>query len=188
MQVMSHQKPWPNLDAYKAVLRSQSTSTDPIFFAIRLKQSGRLCGQTSFLDNNAQNGVTEIGHIWFAPELQRTRAATEVLFLMLSHAFDDLNYRRTQWRCNSLNQKSRTAARRLGFRFEGIFYNHLIFKGKNRDTAWYSILDTEWPEVRSIIKPWLGDENFDARGGPLTSLAENMQNRTSPKRNNDDLS
>jgi len=107
---------------------------------------------------------------------------------MLSHAFDDLNYRRMQWRCNALNQKSRTAARRLGFRFEGIFYNHLIFKGKNRDTAWYSILDTEWPEVRSIIKPWLGDENFDARGGPLTSLAENMQNRTSPKRNNDDLS
>jgi hypothetical protein len=106
---------------------------------------------------------------------------------MLSHAFDDLNYRRMQWRCNSLNQKSRTAARRLGFRFEGVFYNHLIFKGKNRDTAWYSILDTEWPEVRSIIEHWLGHDNFDATGSSLTSLAQNMQTRTNPKRNSDDL-
>ena len=179
--------PWPNVDAYKEVLRSQSASTDPIFYAIRSKQSGRACGQASFLDNNAQHGVTEIGHIWFAPELQRTRAATEALFLMLSHAFDDLNYRRMQWRCNSLNQKSRTAARRLGFRFEGVFYNHFIFKGKNRDTAWYSILDTEWPEVRSIIEHWLGHDNFDATGSPLTSLAQNMQTRTNPKRNPDDL-
>ena len=179
--------PWPNVEAYKAVLRAQSASTDPIFYAIRLKHSGKVCGQASFLDNHAQHGVTEIGHIWFAPELQRTRAATEALFLMLSHAFDDLNYRRMQWRCNSLNQKSRTAARRLGFRFEGIFYNHLIFKGKNRDTAWYSILDTEWPQVRSIIKYWLSDDNFDATGRPLTSLAENMQTRSNPDRDSDGL-
>jgi RimJ/RimL family protein N-acetyltransferase len=179
--------PWPDLDSYRSVLRSQSASTDPIFYTIRSKLTGRACGQASFLDNHAQHGVTEIGHIWFAPELQRTRAGTEALFLMLSHAFDGLNYRRMQWRCNSLNQKSRTAAKRLGFRFEGIFYNHLIFKGKNRDTAWYSILDTEWPEVRSIIQHWLSDENFDAVGAPLTSLAQNMQIRTSPDRDSGGL-
>ena len=140
-------------------------------------QSGRACGQASFLDTHAQNGVTEIGHIWFAPELQRTRAATEALFLMLKHAMDDLGYRRMLWRCNSLNAKSRQAARRLGFRFEGIFYNHLIFKGKNRDTAWYSILDDEWPEVRDIIANWLSDQNFDANGAPKSSLFEMMEAR-----------
>jgi len=134
------------------------------------------------LDNNAQNGVTEIGHIWFAPELQRTRAATETLFLMLCYAFDDLKYRRMQWRCNSLNQKSRGAAHRLGFRFEGIFYNHLIFKGKNRDTAWYSILDSEWQEVRAIIGNWLKLENFDDAGVPLTSLIDKMSQRTNSGR------
>jgi RimJ/RimL family protein N-acetyltransferase len=169
--------PWPDVESYTATIRSQSASVDPIFYAIRLNITGSVCGQASFLDNNAQNGVTEIGHIWFGPELQRTRAATEALFLMLCHAFDDLKYRRMQWRCNSLNKKSRTAAKRLGFRFEGIFYNHLIFKGKNRDTAWYSILDTEWTDVRSIIQNWLDQSNFDKNGVPLTSLSEKMQQR-----------
>jgi len=170
--------PWPNLESYQLTLRAQSASVDPVFYAIRSNQTGRVCGQASFLDNNAQNGVTEIGHIWFAPELQRTRAATEALFLMLCYAFDDLKYRRMQWRCNALNQKSRGAAHRLGFRFEGIFYNHLIFKGKNRDTAWYSILDSEWQEVRTVIGNWLKLENFDNAGVPLTSLTDKMSQRT----------
>lgn len=101
---------------------------------------------------------------------------------MLCYAFDDLKYRRMQWRCNSLNQKSRGAAHRLGFRFEGIFYNHLIFKGKNRDTAWYSILDSEWQEVRAIIGNWLKLENFDDAGVPLTSLIDKMSQRTNSGR------
>ena len=170
--------PWPDVEAYASVLRTQSASTDPIFYAIRSNKTGKYCGQASFLDNHAQNGVTEIGHIWFAPELQRTRGATEALFLMLKYAMDDLGYRRMQWRCNSLNAKSRGAARRLGFRFEGIFYNNLIFKGKNRDTAWYSILDDEWPEVRGKIESWLAPENFDAGGAPRSSLLGVMEDRS----------
>lgn len=138
---------------------------------------GKAVGQASFLDIHAQNGVIEIGHIWFGPELQRTRGATEVLFLMIQHAMDDLGYRRMQWRCNALNAKSRTAARRLGFRFEGIFYNNLIFKGMNRDTAWYSILDDEWPEVREHMETWLAPSNFDENGRAKSSLSQVMQDR-----------
>lgn len=170
--------PWPDVVSYRATLRQQSACFDPVFYAIRPLASGVACGQASFLDIHAQNGVVEIGHIWFAPELQRSRAATEALFLMLRYAMDDLGYRRMQWRCNSLNEKSRRAAQRLGFRFEGVFYNHLITKGKNRDTAWYSILDDEWPEVRSHIENWLSDENFDTSGAPLSSLHEQMQKRS----------
>jgi len=170
--------PWPSVDAYSNTLRQQSSSFDPIFYTIRSRATGKACGQASFLDMHAQNGVIEIGHIWFGPDLQRTRGATEALFMMLKYAMDDLGYRRMQWRCNSLNEKSRQAARRLGFRFEGIFYNHLIFKGKNRDTTWYSILDDEWPEVRGIIETWLSDGNFNADGEPQSSLSELMQQRS----------
>lgn len=169
--------PWPDVTAYAATLRQQSASFDPVFYTICDRGTGRACGQASFLDINAQNGVIEIGHIWFAPELQQTRGATEALYLMLRYAMSDLGYRRMQWRCNSLNAKSRRAAHRLGFRFEGIFYNHLIFKGRNRDTAWYSILDDEWPEVRRHIEVWLQLDNFDASGAPRTSLSAIMQSR-----------
>lgn len=169
--------PWPDLGSYQATLRAQSASFDPVFFTIRCNDSGRACGQASFLDIHAQNGVIEIGHIWFSPELQRTRGATEALFLMLCYAMDELGYRRMQWRCNALNAKSRGAARRLGFRFEGIFYNNLIFKGMNRDTAWYSILDDEWPEVRARIAAWLAADNFDAEGRANTSLSAVMDAR-----------
>ncbi len=174
--------PWADVDAYAAAIRSQSASLDPVFYAIRCKESGRACGQASYLDINAQNGVTEIGHIWFGPELQRTRGATEALFLLLCYAMDDQGYRRMQWRCNALNARSRSAARRLGFRFEGIFYNNLIFKGMNRDTAWYSILDDEWPEVREKIGGWLDPSNFDIDGKPLSSLSSSMKDRSPSKR------
>ncbi|MGI9415348.1 MAG: GNAT family N-acetyltransferase [Hyphomicrobiales bacterium] len=170
--------PWVSVESYMDTLRQQSSSMDPIFYTIRSHASGKACGQASFLDIHPQNGVIEIGHIWFGPGLQRTRGATEALFLMLCQAMDDLGYRRMQWRCNALNEKSRAAARRLGFRFEGIFYNHLIFKGKNRDTSWYSILDDEWPEVRDIIGNWLDDGNFGSDGEAKTSLSELMKNRS----------
>ena len=170
--------PWPDEAAYRAVLRQQTASFDPVFFAVRTLDNNRVCGQTSYLDIDAGNGVIEIGNIWFGPELQRSRGSTEALFLMLCYAMDDLGYRRMQWRCNSLNRRSRHAAARLGFRFEGIFYNHLIFKGKNRDTTWYSILDDEWPEVRGKIEQWLAPANFDDDGAPKTSLFEAMQDRS----------
>ena len=174
--------PWPDEEAYRATLAQQAASFEPIFFAIRDLTTNQVCGQASFLDMNPINGVIEIGHIWFGPSLQKTRAATEALFLMLSHAMDDLKYRRMEWRCNALNQGSRKAAARLGFRFEGIFFNHMIFKGKNRDTAWYSILDNEWPEVRAIISQWLDNANFDEQGLALSSLGELMHKRANHRR------
>ncbi|MEX3010093.1 GNAT family N-acetyltransferase [Hoeflea sp. TYP-13] len=174
--------PWPDVASYAATLRQQSASFDTIFYAIREHAGGTACGQASFLDIHPEDGVIEIGHIWFSPKLQRSRAATEALYLMLCHAMDGLGYRRMQWRCNALNSKSRNAARRLGFRFEGIFYNNLIFKGMNRDTAWYSILDDEWPDVRALISEWLDPSNFDAAGKARTSLSEAMKNRPDRER------
>ena len=169
--------PWASVEDYTATMRSQSATFDTIFYAIRPLDSEHFEGQSSYLDINPLMGVIEIGHIWFGQRLVRTRAATEALYLMIRYAMDDLGYRRMHWRCNSLNEKSRQAARRLGFRFEGIFYNHMIFKGKNRDTAWYSILDDEWPEVCEILEAWLDESNFDASGAAKTSLYESMMAR-----------
>jgi len=174
--------PWPSVEAYEATLRAQSSSFDTIFFAIRSLETGTVSGQSSFLHIDPQNGVIEIGHIWFGPELQRTRAATEALYLMIKYAMDDLKYRRMEWRCNAKNNKSRLAAGRLGFRFEGVFHNHMISKGKNRDTSWYSILDDEWPEVRGILEAWLDESNFDEEGKAQTSLKEQMKNRAASTR------
>ena len=169
--------PWPDLESYTAVLKQQAAAFEPIFFAIRSLESGEVCGQASFLDIQPTNGVIEIGHIWFGPQLQRTRAATEALYLMIRYAMDELGYRRMEWRCNALNQGSRKAADRLGFRFEGLFYNHMIFKGKNRDTAWYSILNNEWPVLREIIEAWLSPTNFDESGKAKHSLTEQVRCR-----------
>ncbi len=171
------QGPWPDLEAYTAHTRANAGAQDRIFYALRLIPEGPAAGQASFMDIQPGNGVIEIGYIWFAPSLQRTRAATEAMYLMLNHAMTDLRYRRMQWRCNALNAKSRAAARRLGFRYEGIFYNHLIYKGLNRDTAWYSILDDEWPDVKERLEAWLSPDNFDSTGQTNSSLSETMQSR-----------
>ena len=169
--------PWPDLQSYTTFIRTQSASQDTIFYALRDHSSDTICGQASFLDINAGMGSIEIGHIWFGPSLQQTRAATEALYLMIAHAMDDLAYRRMQWRSNSLNTKSRAAAKRLGFRFEGVSYNHMIAKGKNRDTAWYSILDNEWPSIKAQFEVWLADDNFDAAGVAKASLRSLMEDR-----------
>jgi RimJ/RimL family protein N-acetyltransferase len=169
--------PWPSLEAYTAALREQSAAFDRIFYALRPGEGGPVAGQASYLDIHPQNGVIEIGSIWFGSTLRRTRAATEALYLLIRYAMDELGYRRMQWRCNAENANSRNAARRLGFRFEGIFYRHMIYKGKNRDTAWYSILDEEWPELRAIFEAWLLPANFDAHGTAKVSLSQMMQAR-----------
>jgi RimJ/RimL family protein N-acetyltransferase len=169
--------PWPDVEQFGAWLSQNAASFDYIWYAFRLVATGEIRGMAAFMDMKPTQGVIEIGGIWFAPEMQRTRAATEALFLMLDHAMSDLRYRRMQWRCNALNQKSRNAARRLGFKYEGIFYNHMIFKGLNRDTAWYSILDSDWPAVRDIMAAWLHGNNFDAEGTALSSLTEAMSAR-----------
>jgi RimJ/RimL family protein N-acetyltransferase len=164
--------PWTDAATFRSWLRDCAAAHDPIFFAIRDKGSGRACGMASYLNIVPKNGSIEIGHIWLAPALQRTRAATEALFLLMRHTMDDLRYRRLEWKCDALNAPSRRAARRLGFRFEGIFHQHMIVKGRNRDTAWYSIMDHEWPAVRANIAAWLADDNFDAAGRQKRSLSD----------------
>jgi RimJ/RimL family protein N-acetyltransferase len=126
----------------------------------------------SYLRIEPEHRVIEIGHIWFAPILQRTRQATEAIYLMARHAFDDLGYRRLEWKCNALNAASRRAAERFGFTFEGIFRQHMIIKGQNRDTAWFSIIDGEWPRVRATFEEWLAQENFDLDGRQRRSLSQ----------------
>ena len=174
--------PWPDKEAYHSSLKANAAAQDRIFYALRPLPGGPAAGQASFMDMHPGNGVIEIGYIWFGPSLQRTRAATESMYLMIDHAMTDLRYRRMQWRCNALNAKSRGAARRLGFRYEGTFYNHLIFKGLNRDTAWFSILDDEWPDVKARLETWLADENFDADGQTKQSLAALMEDRPPSRR------
>jgi RimJ/RimL family protein N-acetyltransferase len=119
-----------------------------------------------------EHGTIEIGNIWFAPALQRTAAATEAIFLLARHAFDELGYRRLEWKCNALNAPSRNAALRFGFRFEGVFEQHRVVKGRNRDTAWFAITDVRWPLLREAFTQWLEPANFDPAGAQRRSLTE----------------
>jgi RimJ/RimL family protein N-acetyltransferase len=162
--------PFENLSGFEAWLGAMTANPDRCVFAFRDKPSGRAGGMATYLDIRPPHGAIEVGYIWFAPSVQRTPWATEALFLMLRHAFDDLKYRRMQWRCNALNEKSRAAALRLGFTYEGLFYQHMVVKGYNRDTAWYSILDSEWPRIRANLEAWLAPANFDEQGRQKQSL------------------
>jgi RimJ/RimL family protein N-acetyltransferase len=150
----------------------RAASQDPIFYAVVDRATGAARGMASFMRIDPEHRVIEIGHIWFAPVLSRTRQATEAIYLMARHAFDDLGYRRLEWKCNSLNEASRRAAERFGFTFEGIFRQHMIIKGRNRDTAWYSIIDGEWPLRRAAFEAWLSPDNFDSSGVQRRSLSE----------------
>lgn len=163
--------PFADAAAFTAWLRDGAAAADPVFYAIRDLASGRASGMAAFLRMAPKDGGIEIGHIWFTPSLQRTRAASEALMLMIRHAFDDLGCRRVEWKCDALNQPSRRAALRLGFRFEGLFFRHMIIKGRNRDTAWYAIIGEEWPERRAAYDAWLDPGNFDAQGRQRRPLA-----------------
>jgi RimJ/RimL family protein N-acetyltransferase len=164
--------PFADLATFTNWARAMADAPDRVVFALRDTATRRAAGMASYLDIRQAHASIEMGYIWIAPFLQRTRQSTEALFLMLRHAFDDLGYRRVQWRCNALNDKSRAAALRLGFTFEGIFFQHMVVKGRNRDTAWYSIVDSEWPGIRANIEAWLAPENFDAQGRQRRTLAE----------------
>ena len=163
--------PFGDRAAMAAWLEGCAGAKDPRFVAVYDKARERASGMASFLNINPAHGSIEIGHIWFAPPLQRTPAATEALFLMMRHAFDELGNRRLEWKCNALNEASRRAALRLGFRFEGVFHQHMVVKSLNRDTAWFSILDHEWPSLRANFEAWLAPENFDAEGRQKQSLS-----------------
>jgi RimJ/RimL family protein N-acetyltransferase len=156
---------------FDAHLSEQEASTDPRFYAVVDRASGRALGVMSFLRVEPAHGVIEIGHIWFGAELQRTAAATETVYLLARHAFDVLGHRRLEWKCDAANARSQAAARRFGFTYEGTFRQHMIVKGRNRDTAWFSILDHEWPAIRAGFEAWLAPENFDADGRQRRSLA-----------------
>ena len=153
-----------DLDDYREWLRGMTADDDPLLHAIVDGTTGRAIGVAAYLRIDPANGVIEVGHINYSPRLQRTRAATEAMYLMMRRAFDELGYRRYEWKCDSLNAASRAAARRLGFTFEGIFRQAVVYKGRNRDTAWFSIIDAEWPAIRAGFERWLAPENFDNDG------------------------
>lgn len=153
-------------------LKTTAESRDPLFFAIVDEKTGDPEGMAAFLRITPEHGVMEIGHIWFGSALQRTPRATEAIFLMARHTFDDLGYRRLEWKCDASNARSRRAAERFGFRFEGVFRQHMVIKGRNRDTAWFAILDQEWPVLRAAFERWLDPENFDEGGGQSSTLSE----------------
>jgi len=162
--------PFRDFPAFQAWISEFAAAPDRIGFAIHDNKTNRASGMAAYLGIRPLHGSIEMGYIWFAPYLQRTPQSTEAHFLMLRYAFDELKYRRMEWKCNALNQKSRTAALRLGFEFEGIFYQDLVVKGHNRDTAWYSILDAEWPRLRNAFETWLAPGNFDSAGRQKQSL------------------
>jgi RimJ/RimL family protein N-acetyltransferase len=164
--------PFPNQEAFTASLKQKAESQDMVFFAILDNQTGKTLGYASYLRIDPPHKVIEVGNILYTPALQRTVGATEAMYLMARYIFDDLGYRRYEWKCNSLNAPSRRAALRLGFTFEGIFRQHMIIKGRNRDTAWFSMLDSEWPARKAAFERWLDPGNFDSEGRQKRSLSE----------------
>jgi RimJ/RimL family protein N-acetyltransferase len=171
--------PFASVEALEEWLCEAAASEDPLFFAVAPLPEERPLGIVSYLDVTPDAGAIEIGHIWFGTPLQRTVAATEAIFLLARHAFDDLGYRRLEWACNSLNEPSRSAAERFGFRLEGVFRQHQVVKGRNRDTAWYSIVDNEWPATRAAFETWLAPDNFDGDGRQRSSLRDRTATLTS---------
>jgi RimJ/RimL family protein N-acetyltransferase len=163
--------PFPNRRAFDDFLERVSSQTDPLFFAIVDKTSGLAVGYASYLRIEPLHRCIEVGNILYTPRLQQTAGATEAMYLMARHVFEDLAFRRYEWKCNALNEPSRRAATRLGFTFEGIFRQHMIVKGHNRDTAWYSMIDSEWPSRRANFESWLDPSNFDAGGRQKLSLS-----------------
>jgi RimJ/RimL family protein N-acetyltransferase len=164
--------PYESPDHLRQMLTWGETSVDPLYFTLVPTGDERPLGTASYMRITPEQGVIEIGHIWFGAPLQRTTAATEAIYLLLRHAFDDLGYRRVEWKCNALNAASRRAAERFGFTFEGVFRKHMVVKGRSRDTAWYAITDDEWPAIRRGFDAWLGDENFDDDSRQKRSLAD----------------
>ena len=155
--------PFDEVEDYHAWLRGATASVDPLFYAVIEAGTGRAVGVTSYLRIHPQQGSIEVGHLSYSPLLQRTTAATEAMFLMMKWVFDH-GYRRYEWKCDALNESSRAAAQRLGFSFEGIFRRATVYKGRNRDTAWYAITEEEWPLLRDAYTQWLDPANFDAAG------------------------
>jgi len=163
--------PFDTAADYSAWVIQACKSTDPLFFTVLEKATGAPIGVASYLRIQPDNGVAEVGYITFSPALQRTVMATEAMYLMMKRVFDELGYRRYEWKCDALNGPSKQAAKRLGFSYDGLFRQALVYKGRNRDTAWYAILDQDWPRIKAGFEAWLAPENFDADGVQKSPLA-----------------
>lgn len=162
----------PTEAAYWERLERQAAGEDPLFHTILDAETGAPLGLASYLRIDPPNGVIEVGHIHYGPGLQRKAAATEAMALMMARVFDELGYRRYEWKCDSLNAPSRAAALRYGFTFEGIFRNAVVVKGRSRDTAWFSVTEAEWPRLRAAFAAWLDPSNFDTERRQRRGLAE----------------
>jgi RimJ/RimL family protein N-acetyltransferase len=167
--------PFDTFETYRRWMVAMTAVDDPLFFTIVENATAKAVGVASYMRIDPPNGVIEVGHLNFSPALQRTAAATEAMYLMMRRAFDELGYRRYEWKCDSLNAPSRKAAERLGFNYEGLFRQAIIYKNRNRDTAWFSIIDSEWPARKRAFERWLAPENFDAAGRQRQALAEFMR-------------
>jgi RimJ/RimL family protein N-acetyltransferase len=163
--------PYPHFEEYRDFLEQAALRDDPLVHAIVERRSRRAVGVASLMRIDPAPGVIEVGGINYAPPLQRTPAATEAMFLMMRRVFDELGYRRYEWKCDALNAPSRAAALRLGFRYEGMFRQATVYKGRNRDTCWFSILDSEWPALKPAFERWLDPGNFDGAGRQRQSLS-----------------
>jgi len=169
--------PFERFDEYRTWMEQTCCRNDPLFYAITDVSSDEAVGVASYLRITPSVGSIEVGHLNFSPRLQRTRAATEAMYLMMANAFQ-LGYRRYEWKCNALNASSRDAAHRLGLTFEGVFRQAAIVKGRNRDTAWFAAIDSEWPALRDAFQQWLEPSNFDEAGRQrisLTALTASVQ-------------
>ena len=163
--------PFLSAAGYHRWAKDASSGGDPLFHVLRDAVTGRAGGVASYLRIAPEAGSIEVGHICIAPELSRSPATTEAMFLMMDWAFSN-GYRRYEWKCNALNLPSRRAAQRLGFSYEGIFRQHLVSKGRNRDTAWFAVIDAEWPALREAFAAWLAPSNFDSNGRQREKLAD----------------
>ncbi|MER5888679.1 GNAT family protein [Streptomyces sp. NPDC001941] len=164
--------PFKDADHYRAWAEDAARSSDPLHYTVIDNATGKAAGTLSLMRHDPADGVIEVGYVVFSPLLQRTPVSTEAQYLLMAYAFDALGYRRYEWKCDALNAPSRKAADRLGFTFEGIFRQAVVYRGRNRDTAWYSIVDSEWPAIREAFRDWLAPENFDAEGRQRHALAD----------------
>ncbi|MGD1056162.1 MAG: GNAT family protein [Solirubrobacteraceae bacterium] len=164
--------PYESVEQLRGTLQWAAAWEGAVYFALSPLPDERPLGMAAYLNITPESGVVEIGHVWFGAGLKRTTAATEAIYLLVRNAFDELGYRRVEWKCNALNAASRKAAERFGFTFEGVFRKHQIVKGRSRDTAWYAITDDQWPAIRGGFEAWLAPENFDAQDHQQHSLGE----------------
>jgi RimJ/RimL family protein N-acetyltransferase len=162
--------PFREYGEFQEWLKEMESQKDPLFYTILEPQTGEPVGLCAYLRITPEHGVIEVGHLHFSKRLKRTVGATEAMYLMMRRAFEELEYRRYEWKCDALNLPSRLAAQRLGFQFEGLFRQDRVVKERSRDTAWFSIIDKEWPKIKSSLEEWLHPDNFDSDGVQKRSL------------------